>query len=76
MIPSPPIHQSLRLTHSLRGHWGLYSQDHKTRKSVIFSHSVISLNHLLQNSKNTSDIFLTFRRHVKLFLPQNIMQNF
>ena len=35
------------------------SQDHKTRKSVIFSHSVISLRHLIQNSKHAADIYLT-----------------
>ena len=46
------------------------------QKSVIFSHSVISLNQLLQNSKNTANIFLTFRNHVKIFLSQYIMQNF
>ena len=45
------------------------------QKSVTFSHSVISLNQLLQNSKNTAYIFLTFRNHVKLFLPQNILHN-
>ena len=32
------------------------------QKSVIFSHSVISPNQLLQNSKNTAYIFLTFRK--------------
>ena len=47
-------------------------QDHK---SVTFSHSVISLNQLLQNFKNTAYIFLTFRNHVKIFLSQNILQN-
>ena len=46
------------------------------QKSVIFSHSVISLNQLLQNSKNTANIFLTFRNHVKIFLSQYIRQNF
>ena len=46
------------------------------QKRVIFLHSVISLNQLLQNSKNTANIFLTFRNHVKIFLSQNIMQNF
>ena len=45
------------------------------QKSVIFSHSVISLNQLLQHSKNTANIFLTFRNHVEIFLSQNIMQN-
>ena len=45
------------------------------QKSVTFSHSVISLNQLLQNSKNTAYIFLTFRNHVKIFLSQNILQN-
>ena len=45
------------------------------QKSVIFSHSVISLNQVLQNSKNTANIFLTFRNHVKIFLSRNIMQN-
>ena len=45
------------------------------QKSVTFSHSVISLNQLLQNSKNTAYIFLTFRNHVKIFLPQNILHN-
>ena len=46
------------------------------QKSVIFSHSVISLNQLLKNSKNTANIFLTFRNRVKIFLSQNIMHNF
>ena len=48
-------------------------QDHK---SVTFSHSVISLNQLLKNSKNTANVFLTFRNRVKIFLSQNIMHNF
>ena len=46
------------------------------QKSVIFSHSVISLNQLLKNSKNTANIFLNFRNHVKMFLSPNIMHNF
>ena len=46
------------------------------QKSVTFSHSVTSLNQLLKNSKNTANIFLTFRNHVKIFLSQNIMHNF
>ena len=45
------------------------------QKSVTFSHSVISLNQLLQNSINTAYIFLTFRNHVKIFLCQNILHN-
>ena len=45
------------------------------QKSVIFSHSVISLNQLLKNSKITAYIFLTLRNHVKIFLSQNILQN-
>ena len=45
------------------------------QKSVTFSHSVISLNQLQQNSKNTAYIFLTFRNHVKIFLSQNILQD-
>ena len=45
------------------------------QKSVTFLHSVISLNQLLQNSKNTAYIFLTCRNHVKIFLSQNILQN-
>ena len=45
------------------------------QKSVTFSHSVISLNQLLQNSKNTAYIFLTFRNHIKIFLSQNILQD-
>ena len=45
------------------------------QESVTFSHSVISLNQLLQNSKNTAYIFLTFRNNVKIFLSQNILQN-
>ena len=45
------------------------------QKSVTFSHSVISLNQLLQNSINTAYIFLTFRNHVKIFLSQNILHN-
>ena len=43
------------------------------QKSVTFSHRVISLNQLLQHSKNTAYIFLTFRNHVKIFLSQNIL---
>ena len=47
----------------------------QVQKSEIFSHSVISLNQLLQNSiNNTANIFLTFRNHVKIFLSPNIMQ--
>ena len=46
------------------------------QKSVIFSHSVISLNQILHNSKNTANIFLTFRNSVKIYLSQNIMHNF
>ena len=46
------------------------------QKSVIFSHSVISLNQLLQNSKNTANIFLISINHVKIVLSQNIMHNF
>ena len=46
------------------------------QKSVIFSHSVISLNQLLKTFKYTANIFLTFRNHVKIFFPQNILQNF
>ena len=42
---------------------------------MIFSHSIISLNQLLQNFKNTAYIFLTFRNHVKIFLSQNILHN-
>ena len=55
--------------------WSLQSglQD---QKSVKFSHSVISRNQLLQNSKTTVNIFLTFRNHVKIFFSQDIMQNF
>ena len=45
------------------------------QKSVTFSHSVISLNQLLQNSIKTAYIFLTFRNHVKIFPSQNILQN-
>ena len=45
------------------------------QKIVTFSHSVISLNQLLQNSINTAYIFLTFRNHVKIFLSQNILHN-
>ena len=45
------------------------------QKSVTFSHSVISHNQLLQNSKITAYIFLTFRNLVKIFLSQNILQN-
>ena len=55
---------------------GLHQQSvPQDQKSVTFSHSVISLNQLLQNSKNTAYIFLTFRNHVKIFLSQNILQN-
>ena len=46
------------------------------QKSVIFLHSVISLNQLVLNSKHTANIFLTFRNNVKIFLSQNIMHNF
>ena len=45
-----------------------FRQSGQDQKSVKFSHSVISLNQLLQNSKNTANIFLTFRNHVKIFL--------
>ena len=45
------------------------------QKSVIFSRSVFSLNQLLQNSKKTANIFLTFRNHVKIFLSRNTMHN-
>ena len=45
------------------------------QKSVTFLHSVISLNQLLQNSKITAYVFLTFRKHVKIFLSQNILRN-
>ena len=43
------------------------------QKIVIFLHSVISSNQLLQHSKNLADIFLTLRNHVKIFLSQNIL---
>ena len=46
------------------------------QKSVTFSHRVISLNQLLQNYKNTANIFLIFRNNGKMFLFQNIMENF
>ena len=46
------------------------------QKSVIFSHSVISLNQFLKHSKNTAYIFLTSRNHVKIFLSQNITHIF
>ena len=52
-----------------------YQSVPQDQKSVTFLHSVISLNQLLQNSKNTAYIFLTFRNHVKIFLSQNILQN-
>ena len=52
-----------------------YQSGPQDQKSVTFSHSVISLNQLLQNSKNTAYIFLTFRNHVKLFLSRNILQD-
>ena len=45
------------------------------QKSVTFLHSVISLNQLLQNSKITAYVFLTFRNRVKIFLSQNILRN-
>ena len=38
------------------------------QKSVTFLHSVISLNQLLQNSKNTAYVFLTFRMSKYFFL--------
>ena len=45
-------------------------------KCDIFA-QCISLNQLLQDSKNTANIFFTFRNHVKMiFLSQNIKQNF
>ena len=47
----------------------------QNQKKVIFSYSIISLNQLLQNSKNTAYISLTFRNHVKIFLSQNILHN-
>ena len=43
------------------------------QKSVIFSHSVFSLNQLLRNSKNFAYISLTLRNQVKIFLSQNIL---
>ena len=43
------------------------------QKSVTFLHSVINLNQLLQNSKITAYVFLTFRNHVKIFLSKNIL---
>ena len=46
------------------------------QKTVKFAHSIISLNQLLRNSKNTANIFLTFRNHVKRFLSRNIVHNF
>ena len=45
------------------------------QKNVMFSHNVISLNHLPKRSKNTADIFLTFRNRVKMFLSQNRIHN-
>ena len=46
----------------------------RPEKCDIFA-QLFSLNQLLQNSKNTAYIFLTFRNHVKIFLSQNILQN-
>ena len=63
-----PLHRKLSLI--------LRQSGPQDQKRVIFSHSVISLNKCLQNSKNTAYIFLTFRNHVKIFLSQNIMQTF
>ena len=40
----------------------------KDLKSVICSHSIISLYKLLQNSENTANIFLTFKNYVKISL--------
>ena len=52
-----------------------YQSGPQDQKSVTFSHSVISLNQLLQNSINTAYIFLTFRNYVKIFLSQNNLHN-
>ena len=46
----------------------------RPEKCDIFAQR-ISLNQLLQNSKNTANIFLTFRNHVKVLLFQNVMHN-
>ena len=40
------------------------------QKSVIFSHSAISLNQLKRNSKNTANIFLTFRNGQNISLSE------
>ena len=57
--------------------FGIFSDQSgpQDQKSVTFLHSVISLNQLLQNSKNTAYVFLSFRNHVKIFLSQNILHN-
>ena len=56
----------------IRGEHIAISVRTRTQKTVKFSHSVISLNQLLRNSKNTANIFLIFRNHVKIFLSRNI----
>ena len=47
----------------------------RPEKCDIFA-QVISLNQLLQKSKNIANIFLTFINNVKIFLSQNIIHNF
>ena len=52
----------------------LYSQYHKTKKVWLFF-NVISLNQLLQHFKHASEVYLTLRNHVKIFLSLNISDN-
>ena len=66
------VYRSAKIVSTIKISYQSVPQD---QKSVTFSHSVISLYQLLQNSKNTAYIFLTFRNHVKIFLSQNILQN-
>ena len=40
------------------------------QKSVIFLHSFISLNQLLWNSKNTANMFLTFKNMSNISLSE------
>ena len=69
--PGSRLFLRLKRTLSLR----ILQSGPQDQKCVTFSHSVISLNQLLQNSINTAYIFLTFRNHVKIFLSQNILHN-
>ena len=46
------------------------------QKSVIFLHSVFTLNQLLQHLKYAAEVYLTWRNYVKICLSHNISDNF